>query len=198
MYFNLGGIKVSFFIQNISVDAKDINNHASTNWSELQKLVFASFMSILATFLQSAGGYLPGVGFLISPFTTLPILIITIISIRYGTLSFILTAILLLLIEPSELFIYPFTTGVLGLSLGTGYRLLYLYWKVLALSGCLLSLGIYFPLYVLGFPVFGSTIVSTVNIYIIIFIFVFSVLYTAIWIWISQIAFKRIKAIFVN
>src|SRR5690625_4690367 len=96
------------FITSISSEPKNINEHALYHWSSTKKLVFTSLMAALAAILQSAGGYLPVVGFLISPFTTLPILLVVLVSVRYGIFSYILAACLLLLIEPTELFIFPF------------------------------------------------------------------------------------------
>ncbi len=186
---------MSFLVRPISMESNEIYQHTSSKWSKPQKLVFASLMAVLATILQSAGGYLPGIGFLISPFTTLPIIMVTIISIRFGGLTYILAGILLLLLEPSELFIYPFTTGILGVSLGLGFRLLHQYWKVLITSGCVLFLGICIPLYMLGFPVFGPGVGHSVNIYVIATIMLFSFVYTAIWIWITRVFLKRIKLI---
>src|SRR5690625_3493255 len=104
----------------VSPEPKEIYQHALVNWSPTKKLVFTALMAALAAILQSAGGYLPGIGFFISPFTTLPILLGVLVSIRYGIFSYLLAAGLLLIIEPSELFIYPFTTGVLGIALGWG------------------------------------------------------------------------------
>ena len=80
------------------------------------KLVLTALMSTLATMFQAAGNLVPGIGLLISPFSTLPIFAIF-YSIREGILSYILTIFLLFIIEPSELIVFPFTTGLLGLAL---------------------------------------------------------------------------------
>lgn len=77
-----------------------------TRWSMNRQMVSVALLATLATLLQSAGGYIPVFGFFISPFTTLPILIARLISLRYGLLSYGLTVLLLLIIEPTELFIY--------------------------------------------------------------------------------------------
>ena len=77
-------------------------------------------MSTLATMFQAAGNLVPGIGLLISPFSTLPIFAIF-YSIREGILSYILTIFLLFIIEPSELIVFPFTTGLLGLALGVSF-----------------------------------------------------------------------------
>ena len=88
------------------------------------KLVLTALMSTLATMFQAAGNLVPGMGLLISPFSTLPIFLLFSIlfySIREGILSYILTIFLLFIIEPSELIVFPFTTGLLGLALGVSF-----------------------------------------------------------------------------
>ncbi|MBJ3791298.1 hypothetical protein I8J38_22345, partial [Bacillus sp. OA1] len=65
-------------------------------------LVITALMSTLATMLQSAGGFMPGIGYLISFLATLPIFLVTSLSIRQGILSYILTILLLFIIQPSR------------------------------------------------------------------------------------------------
>ncbi len=85
------------------------------------KLVLTALMSALTTMFQAAGNLIPGIGLLISPFSTLPIFFAILYSIREGILSYILTIFLLFIIEPSELIVFPFTTGLLGLALGLAF-----------------------------------------------------------------------------
>lgn len=163
------------------------------SWNTTKKMVSVSLLATIAALLQSAGGYIPVFGFFISPFTTLPIVLVTLISIRYGILSYALTVLLLLIIEPTELFIFPFTTGVLGLGLGWGLLHLQKKLSVTSLNGGLLFLGICFPLYVLDFPVFGPMTSSAVSLQIIVAIFGFSFLYSFIWLEISLLVLRRLK-----
>lgn len=64
---------------------------------------------------------MPGIGFLISFLATLPIFLATCFSIRQGILSYTLTIFLLFIIQPSELIIFPFTTGLLGIAMGVAF-----------------------------------------------------------------------------
>lgn len=64
---------------------------------------------------------MPGIGYLISFLATLPIFLVTSLSIRQGILSYILTILLLFIIQPSELIIFPFTTGLLGIAIGVAF-----------------------------------------------------------------------------
>src|SRR5690606_16683077 len=87
-------------------------------WRPTKKLLFMALMAALTAILQSAGGLLPPIGFVISPFATAPIIVVTLISLRSGVFTYVITILLLFLLQPSELLIFPFTTGLLGLSIG--------------------------------------------------------------------------------
>ena len=162
-----------------------------TRWSSIQKLMFGALMSTVAAILQSAGGLLPGIGLFISPFATAPILLMTLISFRTGFLTYLLTLFLLLLIEPSELIIFPFTTGLLGLGLGWAFRTFNSPLKVLLSNGFLLTVGICTPLYGLGFPIFGPAI-SSFNIAFLFIISLFSFLYSWLWLVFSLYFLRKI------
>src|SRR5699024_8135701 len=99
------------------------------------------------------------------------------------------------IIEPAELFIFPFTTGVLGLGLGWGFIYLQKRLTIASLNGGLLFLGIFFPLYVLDFLVFGPMIYSAISPQIVAVIFGFSFVYSFIWIEISLIVIRRLKEV---
>src|SRR5690625_3705881 len=154
-----------------SSSPQNIHLHVADHWSTTKKLVFTALMAALAALLQSAGGLVRGIGFFISPFTTLPILLSSLVSLQYGIYSYVLTNFLLLLIEPTELFIFPFTTGTLGLALGWG--LVHLKSRLInvLLSGGSLFLGICLPLYILRFPVFGPLTSHSIDIQVLYFIF---------------------------
>lgn len=92
-------------------------HHYFKTYAYSKKLVLAALLSALAAILQFTGNFLPGIGYVISPFATLPILICTIISIPFGLQSYVLTFLLLILIQPGESFIFPFTTGIVGLGM---------------------------------------------------------------------------------
>lgn len=180
------------FFSSFSTDVHRLHEKLQ-GWNMSKKMVSVSFLATIATLLQSAGGYVPLFGFFISPFTTLPIVLATLISFRYGVFSYGLTILLILMIEPTELFIFPFTTGVLGLGLGWGLLHLRKKLTIASLNGGLLFLGICFPLYVLDFPVFGPMTSSVISLQIIVAIFGFSHIYSLIWIEISFIVLRRLK-----
>ena len=94
------------FTNSIPVHPREIQR-AFTKWSTPRKLMFMALMAALSAILQSAGGFLPGIGYFFSAFATLPILLGTLISVRSGISTYLLTICLLLLIEPTELAIFP-------------------------------------------------------------------------------------------
>ncbi|WP_301243827.1 hypothetical protein [Sporosarcina highlanderae] len=161
-------------------------------WTINEKMMFAALMSALAAVLQSAGGFLPGVGFFISPLATAPVLMATLITFRWGSMSYLLTIFLLVLIQPSELFIFPFTTGVLGIALGWALRTQSNRLNAIFVGGIALFIGICIPLYVLGFPVFGPG-VSSFNWTTIIIILAFSQIYSWIWLEFGLLLIRRLK-----
>ena len=183
-----------YFIKSIPSYPIEIHRFC-TKWTPIKKLMFSSLMAALAAILQAAGGLVPGIGFFISPFTTAPILLVTLISIRTGTLTYLLTILLLLLIEPSELMIFPFTTGLLGLGLGLTFRVFNQRLAILLTNGCLLMIGICIPLYGLGFPVIGPTFSLSFNMPVTLMILSFSIVYSWIWVEFGFYFLRKINGI---
>jgi len=163
-------------------------------YSSTKKLTLSAILAVFATILQAAGGLLPGVGLLFSPFSTMAILLSTMISLKHGGFSYLLTIFLLILLEPSELFIFPFTTGVLGLSIGWGLYNLDRRIGIILISGVLLSIGIYTPLYGLNFPVLGPIIPTIPKPKALLFIFGFALLYSWLWLEVGFSVLRRLNA----
>jgi hypothetical protein len=170
---------------------KDIKNHIIPIITILRsrrsfafKLVASALMGLTAAILQSSGGVIPGIGMLISPFSTVPIIICMLILPSYGVLSYFLTIFLLLLIQPSELIIFPFTTGAMAIGIGIGLILFNKVWKVMTFSSLFLCTGICLLLYVFQFPVLGPFLIEF-RVWNIIVIFSFSLVYC--WLWIELI-----------
>ncbi|MCP8968392.1 hypothetical protein [Ectobacillus ponti] len=156
------------------------------------KLVLGAILAALAALLQSAGVF-TGIGYTLSVLTTGPIVMAAVISIRSGLLAYLVTILLLLVLQPSELFVFPFTTGLLGLSLGIGLRLCRLRWQTVLLAGASLGTGILFLLYILRFPVLGPDLTAaSLGAGGLLGIFVFSLLYGWLWLWLSVLALRRV------
>ncbi len=157
--------------------------HDSLELLPTTKLILTAILSTFAAILQSAGGYMPGIGFFLSAMTTLPIFLITFLSVRHGFLSYLVTILLLLLIQPNELIIFPFTTGILGLALGFSiYRLKTRFW-VIILGGAALFMGIISVLFVFRFPLLGPGVDTSFHLFSLILVALFSITYA----WIAAV-----------
>ena len=160
-----------------------------TDYSKTAKLVLGSILGALAAIFQSAGIF-AGIGYVFSILTTWPIVLATVISIRMGLMTYGLTFFLLAIIQPSELIVFPFTTGLLGISLGIAFRISKSRFLVTLIGGICLATGIMIILYGFRFPVLGPSITSTVKGNVILGILGFSLVYSWIWMWLSIIGIK--------
>jgi len=173
---------------------KDIHQFFQS-WSITKRLIFTALMASIATILQSAGGLLPGIGYVISPLATAPILLGSLISYRSSTLIYSLTICLLVIIQPSELLIFPFTTGLLGLGIGWTLLALNNYLGIVVVNGFLLTIGICIPLYGIGFPVLGPVVSSPFNMMTLLIIFVSSLFYSWLWVKFGLFLLQKIRVI---
>lgn len=160
------------------------NKHNFIELSPTTKLLLTAILSSFAAIFQSAGGYMPGIGFIVSAMATLPIFLAAIISIRYGVLSYFVTIPLLLLLQPSELIIFPFTTGILGLALGIAFSMSKPRLFVVLTAGFILFIGIIVLLYLFRFPVLGPAVDTSFHFLSILIVVIFCILYA----WLAAVA----------
>lgn len=184
-----------YFTKSISEPAKRIHQTARQKWSFPKWIVFIAFMGALSSLFQSMGGFLPGIGFIISPLATAPIVLSFILSFRMGLSAYALTLVLLLLIQPSELIVFPFTTGLLGAGLGAAFYRADRRISILLSGGILLFLGIAFLLYGVGFPVLGPGMTSSFSWGLCGLLFGFSIAYSWLWTEISKVLLQRFSKI---
>ncbi|MFJ7936749.1 hypothetical protein [Sporosarcina sp. NPDC096371] len=182
------------FINSIPSHPHDIHRILNS-WSPTKKLMLMALMAALAAILQSAGGVSPVIRYTISPFATAPILLVALLSLRSGIFTYLVTICLLVVTVPSELVIFPFTTGLLGLGLGWTFHTLNKRSEIAITNSLLLCIGICIPLYVFGFPIFGSTVSSTHNLTVLLIIFTFSYLYSWVWMELGLLILLKIKPI---
>jgi hypothetical protein len=166
--------------QIISFDVNIVNQYVGLDISPTRKVVYGSILACFASIFQSAG-VIGGVGYFVSVLSTLPILIATIISLQTGFLTYIVALVLIAIIQPSELFIYPFTTGLLGLSMGLAFRYFKKGFLILFFSGVSLVLGILLILYIIQFPLLGPSMSSGMDTRTVAIIVLFSLIYSWIW-----------------
>jgi len=182
-----------FWFHSANKDAFDLHQYFHRTSSKTKEMTFTAFLGALAAIFQSAGGFMPGVGYLFSPIATAPIVLGTIYSIRSGLLAYLLSIVLLMIIQPSEIIVFPFITGLLGLGIGVGFVYLKKRITILALASFLLFAGIAILLYGFRFPLFGPSIGSAITIINIVYIYLFSFFYCWLWVEISLICFKKLR-----
>ncbi|SIR86515.1 hypothetical protein SAMN05878482_106264 [Peribacillus simplex] len=183
-----------YFLKPISDEARlsqlIFNKHKKT-----MKLIQVSIFSCIAAILQAAG-VLPGVGYFISPLATAPILLCSMFSIPFGAMSYFLTMMLLFILQPTELIVFPFTTGLLGLGIGASFHLFRKRLSIIATGAILLILGIMSLIFIFHFPVLGPAVSVSLSFLTIGFLFAF--IYSWVWVEIALIIFKRLKMIILN
>ncbi|WP_233522650.1 YybS family protein [Peribacillus glennii] len=169
--------------------------HDRMELSPTTKLILTAVLSSFAAIFQSAGGYVPGIGFFVSAMTTLPIFFAAIVSVRHGFLSYFVTILLLLFIQPSELIIFSFTTGILGLVLGVSFYKPKTRFLVVFLAGATLFIGIIAILFIFRFPVLGSGVSTSFHFRPLLLVAIFSILYAWMAAEACSFALKRLAHI---
>ncbi|WP_342433234.1 hypothetical protein [Neobacillus sp. FSL H8-0543] len=183
-----------YLLQTITDDVRS-SQLAFSRQLKTKRLVLCAVFACLAAVFQAAGGFLPGVGYFLSPLATAPILFCTMISLPLGFASYVLTNLLLFILQPTELIIFPFTTGLLGLGTGAAYFFFKKRLSIIASGAILLTLGILTLLFGLNFPVLGPAVSGSFSFLAAGSIFLFAFLYNLIWVEISLLLFKRLRRI---
>src|SRR5699024_5929198 len=107
-----------------------------------------------------------------------------------------LTAIFTLLVmRPDELFVFPFTTGLLGISLGITFIYIRNIFMLVFVNGLVLSIGICFILYILKFPVLGPSVAQSFDVLIVGGVFLFALVYSAIWLFLCRFLLKKLSSL---
>jgi hypothetical protein len=155
------------------------------------KLILVALLAAITSLLQSAGGFFPGIGYMISPLATLPMILAMLVSRKLGFWSYIITIVLLLIIQPSEIHVFCFTTGLLGMGLGFSFH--FVKRRIgLAVSGAVsLLIGISFLLYGIDFAILGPVSTSW-SFARFIGIFIFCFIYSWFWVTISLSMCRRL------
>lgn len=137
-------------------------------------------LTALAVLFQAAPVFLPAIGLVLSPLSTLPIAIAAASNFLLGLSVLFSSAILLTIVSVQEALILLFTTGLLGIVIGTFLNKKGIIISTL-ISALALSLGMIVLTYIIGVPAFVE-LASSLSTPLILFIyFLFSLVYTSIW-----------------
>ncbi|WP_199621894.1 hypothetical protein [Paenibacillus alkalitolerans] len=182
-----------FLFKAVTQDARAVHGHFQRANTNAREIIHIAFLGALAAVLQSAGGLLPGIGYIISPLATAPMLMAAVYSIRSGITAYFLTIILLLVLQPSELAVFPFTTGLLGLVLGAAFiKLEKRIGLILAASASLFA-GIAAVLYGLRFPLLGPSVSTSIKFTALVYIYLFCFVYAFIWVELGIVILRKFR-----
>ena len=180
----------------ISTEIQLAQKTFTTKHTKTKKLILGSIFACFAAIFQSAGGFFPGIGYVLSPLATAPILLYVMLSVPFGAMVFFQAIILLFILQPTELIVFPFTTGLLGLGIGLSFYLFKSRLSIIAAGAFSLTLGISILLYILRFPILGPAFSNSFSLLTIGIIFIFSFLYSWLWVEIAVLIFKRLRGIY--
>lgn len=148
----------------------------------------------MTVMLQAAPVFLPAIGLVLSPLSTLPIALATYFHFSLGVAALVSSSLLLMIISAQEAVILLFTTGILGVAIGA---LLAQKRVVMAsfIAGVVLTAGILALTYLIQIPLFLE-VANSFSIFLAILVFyIFSFAYSLIWnILIRRIANHLMKA----
>lgn len=147
---------------------------------KLKFITIGGFLTAMTIIFQSAPVFFPAIGLLFSPFSTLPIAIAAIFNISLGIAVYLSSAFILFFISMEETIILLFTTGILGIGIGT-----FLFRKGMPISILFsaigLSIGMLLLTYFIGMAAFKELTYS-LPFPLVFFIYVlFSLFYACIW-----------------
>lgn len=188
----------NYWLRPICEEASLIHTRFHTAEFATRKMTIAAFLAALAAIFQSMGGLLPGVGFLISPFATAPIVLCCVLSFGSGLIAYLLAILLLFFIQPGELIVFPFTTGLLALGIGGAFIYSKTRLSAVMAGSFFLWAGIYLLVYIFRFPVLGPAFSSTLNISTIAMVFCFSFFYSWLWVDLSRWFINKISKVIFN
>lgn len=164
-------------------------------YSKTMRLVVGALLGSIAVIFQSAGIF-TGIGYILSMMSTGPLVLASLLSLRIGVMTYFVTIFLLAMFQPSELLVFLFTTGLLGLSLGIGLKYLKRSIFIIPFAALCLTLGISILLYGFKFSILGPSVTSHFSSMVVLGIFTFSLLYSWTWKKLSISAFKVLNKVF--
>ncbi|CUH92096.1 hypothetical protein [Herbinix luporum] len=144
-------------------------------------------LTSITVILQSAPVFLPIIGLILSPFSTLPVALAALINVYLGLGVFTSSLFILLIVSIQEGAIFLFATGILGIVLGSLLFRKGILITILA-SSLTLSIGMILLTLIVAIPGFVYMVTCFAFIFIIIIYLMFSLAYVSIW----TICFRRL------
>lgn len=143
-------------------------------------ICIGGILTTITVLFQSAPVILPAIGLALSPLSTLPIAIAAVSNISLGFTVFLSSALILVIVSAQETIILLFTTGLLGIVIGT---LLYRKGIIISIlfSSIALSLGMILLTYIVGISAFVDLASSLSTPLSFLIFFLFSLVYASIW-----------------
>lgn len=143
-------------------------------------ICIGGILTAITILFQSAPVFLPTIGMALSPLSTLPVAISAASNIALGFSVFLSSTLILIIVSAQEAIILLFTTGLLGIVIGT---LLYRKGIIISIlfSSIALSLGMIFLTYIIGISGFVD-LTNSLSVPLTFVIFLsFSLVYASIW-----------------
>lgn len=143
-------------------------------------ICIGGILTTISVLFQSAPVFLPAIGLALSPLSTLPIAIAAVSNISLGFAVFFSSALILVIVSAQETIILLFTTGLLGIVMGT---LLYRKGLIISIlfSSIALSLGMISLTYIVGISAFVDLASQLSTPLTFLIFFSFSLVYASIW-----------------
>ncbi|NLK07510.1 MAG: hypothetical protein GX316_02285 [Firmicutes bacterium] len=158
--------------------------------SQNRGLAVASLLAASAAILQAAPVYLPGVGMALSPLSSIPIIVGTLLFREMALPMFLTSGALLFIASLEEAVIFLLATGPLGVSVAFFAASDMPLWQRLLFPAVLLTSGIALLTFSVGLPGLQS-IVSHISVSAFVGIFLFSLAYTSLFLGIAHMLQKR-------
>lgn len=159
----------------------------------IKSMTIGALFSIISTLFQTAPIYLPVIGLILSPFSTLPIIIAGISSFYLALSVYFCSAFLILIISLEEALIFIFATGLIGIAISIFINkknpILFLLTSTIFLTS-----GILLLTYIFQIAGFIELAKSTKFLIYVIIVLAFSLLYSCL----LHTIFRKLKKYFYN
>ncbi|MCX7772348.1 MAG: hypothetical protein N2376_04455 [Clostridia bacterium] len=161
------------------------------NCFDARGICLGGLFSAVAVLFQSAPVYLAGAGLMLSPFSTLPIALLSFMSPPLGLAAYAASAFILFMISTQEAVIFMLATGLLGLALGGLHKKGFILCE--GASAVALFAGVVIMTYLVGIPSFGSLTAKFTVFAGLLFILAFSIVYSWVWQFILRVIIRLLR-----